>query len=379
MTQRGDSTSSGDGRATRGAPPRAVRWLRLVPAPLAALLAVVALFGVTWALVNPPWQGPDEDVHFAYVQTLGEQHRLPGGPGRSLSSAQVDAMSAINNDPIVFFPFAKPEWAQRGNDRWKERTGNLPLDDAGGDNTASGYPPAYYLSVTPAYMLAGPTDVVTSLYAVRLLSVVWLLVTTIAAWLLIGELFGRRRELQLVGAAAVGLWPMLDFLSASVNPDSMLYATWGLTLWLGTRIIRRGLSVGQAAGFGACVGLALLVKAPSIALLPAAAFVLLLGTTRLLRRRELRRTLLTGLAAIGMVVLLVGTWNLVVAAQSRPAYGQAAGVTSGVRDMREFASYVWQYYLPQLPFQEHVRFSNQTISGYPAYGVWVATGWAAFG
>ena len=38
-----------------------------------------------------------------------------------------------------------------------------------------------------------------------------------------------------------------------------------------------------------------------------------------------------------------------------------------------------QYYLPQLPFQEHVRFSNQTISGYPAYSVWIATGWAAFG
>lgn len=379
MIRRRDSTSSGDGRAPRGAPLGAVRWVRLVPAPLGALLAVVALFGVSWALVNPPWQGPDEDVHFSYVQTLGEQHRLPGAFNTPLSSAQVDAMRTINNDPIVFFTFAKPEWSQRAYEQWQTRTADLPLDDGGGNSTASGYPPAYYLSVTPAYMVAGSSNVITHLYAARLLSVVWLLVTTTAAWLLMGELFGRRRELQLVGAAAVGLWPMLNFLSASVNPDSMLYATWGLAMWLGTRIIRRGLSVGQAAGLGACVGLAMLTKATSIALVPAGAFVVVLGVTQLLRRRELLQALVTGLAAIGVFVLLVSAWTLVVGAQDRPAYGQVAGVTAGVLDLREFASYIWQYYLPRVPFQNDVHFSNATISDYPAYSVWIATGWAAFG
>jgi fluoride ion exporter CrcB/FEX len=112
---------------------------------------------------------------------------------------------------------------------------------------------------------------------------------------------------------------------------------------------------------------------------PAAAFVVLLGFMRLLRRRELRRAVVTGLAAIGTFLLLVGAWKLVVASQSRPAYGQVSGAASGVRDLREFASYLWQYYLPQLPFQNHVRFSNATISDYPAFGVWIATGWAAFG
>ncbi len=399
MIRHGDKTSSGDGREQQTRPgavalgelPNAgvegspapdrpgVKRLGAIPAPLIALLAVVTLFGVSWALVNPPWQAPDEDVHFSYVQTLGEQHRLPGGPRASLSSAQVDAMRAINNDPIVFFVFAKPEWSKRAYKQWTVRTRDLPLNDGGGNSTASGYPPAYYLSLTPAYALAGSSDVVTHLYAARLLSVVWLLVTTVAAWLLIGELFGRRRELQLVGSAAVGLWPMLDFLSAAVNPDSMLYATWGLTMWLGTRIIRRGLDVPQAAGFGVCVGLALLVKATSIALVPAAAFVVALGVVRLLRRRELRHAVVTGAVAVGVFVLLVGAWKLEVASQGRPAYGQAAAVTSGVRNLREFASYVWEYYLPQLPFEGHVRFSNPTISDYPAYSVWIATGWAVFG
>src|SRR3712207_9244995 len=64
-----------------------------------------------------------------------------------------------------------------------------------------------------------------------------------STWLLAGELLGRRRGLQLVAAAVVGLWPMLVFLSSSVNPDAMLYATWSLTLWLGVSAIRRGLTL----------------------------------------------------------------------------------------------------------------------------------------
>lgn len=394
------NTTSGSGRgldlaaSVAPAPPRARVWssafrrrsasrgaprFAAVPRPLLALLAVVALFGVSWALLDPPWQGPDEDVHFSYVQTVAEQHRLPGGQGASLSSAQFDAMQSMNNDPVVFFSYARPEWSKLSYEQWKQRARSDGMKDSGGPNAASTYPPAYYLSLVPAYNLAGSSDVVTHLYAARLFSVLWLLVTTTAVWLLVGELFGRRRDLQIVGAAAVGLWPMIDFLSSSVNPDSAMYATWALSLWLGTRIIRRGLTVGSALGFGASVGLALVVKAPSLALVPAAAFVVLYGVLQLLRRRAFRRALVGGALAVLVFVVLVGAWKGYVGSHNRLAYTQATGVTSRVHNLREFASYVWEYYLPKLPFQHHVRFSTSIISDYPAYGIWVATGWAAFG
>jgi hypothetical protein len=41
-----------------------------VPRELALLLLVVGLVGFTWAIVRPAWGAPDEDVHFAYTQTL---------------------------------------------------------------------------------------------------------------------------------------------------------------------------------------------------------------------------------------------------------------------------------------------------------------------
>ena len=46
-----------------------------VPVPLRWLVAAVLLAGVSWALLVPPWQAPDEDAHFAYVQTIAELGR----------------------------------------------------------------------------------------------------------------------------------------------------------------------------------------------------------------------------------------------------------------------------------------------------------------
>ena len=357
---------------------RAVERLRGVPAPLAALLVAVTFVGVSWALINPAWQAPDEDVHFSYVQTLAELHRLPGTGGNSLSSAQVNSMQATNTDPVVFFSYARPEWSETAWDRYRFRSPIITTKDGGGQNTASGYPPAFYLAGLIGYKLAGSDDVLSRLYATRFVSIFWLLVTTIGAWLFAGELFGRRRELQLVTAACVGLWPMLDFISSSVNPDALMYATWSLALWLGVRILRRGLTFGQGLAFGAVVGVALVTKAPSLALLPAAAFVGLWSLGTLIRAGRYRAALILTGAAVLAFAIPVEAWRLTVAAQDRPAYGQAVGVT-GRLDVAGFLSYLWQFYLPRLPSQTRFTLDSQYVSTYPAFNAWVATGWAAFG
>ena len=91
-------------------------------------------------------------------------------------------------------------------------------------------------------MAARGGDVFDQLLAMRIVSLLWLLVTVTAVWLLAGEVFGRDRLLQLAAASVAGLAPMMTFLSASVTPDAMMYALWSLVLWLGVRILRRGLT-----------------------------------------------------------------------------------------------------------------------------------------
>ena len=49
-----------------------------LPRPLLLLLAAVAVLGLAWALLVPPWQAPDENYHFAYAQGLAEGAGIPG-------------------------------------------------------------------------------------------------------------------------------------------------------------------------------------------------------------------------------------------------------------------------------------------------------------
>src|SRR4051812_45678834 len=289
------TASSSVRRARR--PWHAVRArLRSVPRPLAILLAVVTLFAVVWALLVPMWGGPDEDVHFSYVQTLAERHELPGHGEQSVSTEQLLSMRYSNTDAVTFFDYAKPDWSRPTETAWQAAERGAPRGDGGGYNAASAYPATYYALETLGYELAGSGSVATRLYAARLFSGIWLLVTTVAAWLLAGEIFGKRRSLQLVTAAATGLWPMTAFLSTKVNADAMVIALYALAMWLGTAILKRGLTFPRAAGLCTCVGVALVTKATTLALVPPVAFALLVGAWRL--RSRVSRAALARVAVV---------------------------------------------------------------------------------
>jgi 4-amino-4-deoxy-L-arabinose transferase-like glycosyltransferase len=366
-------------------------WARRVPAPLALLLGVIVVFGVAWVLIVPAWQAPDEDAHFAYVQSLTEQGRLPGNGTDILSSEQRNSELDTNTDPVVFARDAKPEWGEVAYRYWRNETQGFPRNNGGSSkNKAAQYPPGYYLYESLPYELASSADVLTRLYLMRLFSIAWLLVTAVGAWLLAGELFGRRRHLQLVAAAVTGLWPMLMFVSSSINPDAMLIALWTLATWLGVAILKRGFTPARAAGLCACVGVALVTKATALALLPATTFALAVGAWRL-RGRVTRRQALVAASTLAALALPVLVWVLVAHSDGRSPYQQTelvsatasapalGGGAAQAFSVREFASYLWQFYLPRLPFQTVNHFIFPVIGDYPAYQVWIGSGWATFG
>ena len=100
-----------------------------------------------------------------------------------------------------------------------------------------GNPPLYYPYAAIAYLLDHGGTAFGRLYAMRIAGVLLLALTTLGAWLLAGEVFGRRRLPQLACAAVAGLMPMVTFMSTAVNPDALLITLWTLDLWLGARVI----------------------------------------------------------------------------------------------------------------------------------------------
>jgi hypothetical protein len=139
------------------------------------------------------------------------------------------------------------------------------------------------------------------------------------------------------------------------------------------------LTAGRGIAFFAAVGVGTLVKATTLVMLPGALLVLAVGVVRRGRRGEgRRRAVLAGVAALGALGALAGGWLVATRVLGRPALFQI-GTTEGAvppeSPLRLLASYLWQFYLPKLPFQ-------QEFTGFPplpVYDFWIKQGWGAFG
>ena len=358
------------------------RHLPGLPRPLLLLLVTVAILTVAWALLVPPWQSPDELAHFGYSQTVAEDLRLPGTePGSALSTEHLLASRASNAQRIAGNPAAKPFWSKRLYEQWTRR----PLPDGaradGGGTSPDGFanpartnPPLYYAWSTLPYYAASGGDVFDRLYLMRIWSGLLLLVGVAATWLLVGELTGPRPLLQLAAAAVVGLQPMAVFISASVNPDSLLIALSAVLLWLGVRVLRRGLTPANGLGLGAALAAAILTKGTAYAFAPAVLVALAIGIARLESSGARRRA---ALAAGAAAALPVGIWVLVARLADRPAINQI-GTGTGAEgiDLPGPFSYLTQYYLPHLPSQQPLP---ESFPDLPVFEIWVKGGWANFG
>lgn len=353
---------------------------RRVPASLATLLAVVLVLGVTWTLVVPPFQAPDEQSHFGCVQSLAAGPGLPGKATghQPFSAEQLSSQNLSNSDQTASNLVAKPTWSVEVWKRWEreDASGALSRSDGGGPgNPAGSNPPLYYLYEAVPYELFSGGDFFSRVTAMRIASMLWLLVTVVGAWLLAGELFRRNRLLQLVSAGVAGLFPMVMFVSAQIGPDTMMFGLWSVAMWLGVRILRRGVTPATAISLLGLTGLAIVVKATSYALVPGALFAVAVGLWRIRERRP--QILRTGAIALSALLVPVVGWFVAARVAGSPAAAQLSDASSqgSGTNIREFASYLWQYYLPRLPFLTRL---NPT-GGIPANQVFVRQGWGAFG
>lgn len=316
----------------------------------------------------PPFAVPDESGHFGYVQSLVERGERPEAEpegGRFFSSEERFAIG-VTRTPArqLVDPAYKPAWEPYAEGVWDDLDDKADRDDIDGIGPQSSHPPLYYAYAAVPYGVASDGDLFDRLFLMRLWSAALLLVTVAATWLLLGELTGRDRTLQLAGAACAGLQPMVTFVSAGVNPDALLFACFAVALWLCVRLLRRGPSRGAIAGLIAATAAAVLTKAAGLALVPGVVLVLFLLVSPE-RRRRAGVAVVAGAAALVAAGLLL-TRNL----------ADRASVDLRADELGGFLTYLWDFYLPRLPFQhEYTALSLDN----PAWTVWVKHVWASFG
>ncbi len=366
-------------RARSAVSPRAVLRRCRPPGPLSALLGIVAIVGLCWALTVPPWQSPDELSHYAYVESLATGPRLPGNAHRPIfSSDQAVAIQNVGASTGAFYPTAlPPSWSRAEYEAYLHSPVTRRLAaraDGAGPSSASGNPPFYYLLSTVGYLLAGGRGTAFArLYGIRLEGIVWLLLTGLGAWLLGGETFSRRRLPQLLAAATATLLPMVSFMSTSVNPDALTITEWTFAFWLLARIVNRESRLPDMAALCALLGAAILTKAVSYALVPPALLAVGIGIAR--RPAGRRAPALAGAGVSALITAVpVGVW-LVISRSLGGTALTAVGTGGRAFNIRQFLSYVWQFYLPRLPFLRPFRL----VPGTPAVTVWLDQSIGDFG
>jgi len=317
--------------------------VRRIPAPLGSLLAVAAVQFLAWVLVLPALQAPDESVHYAYTQRLVETGERPPleGEGAPFSPELEAARLGAGLGPLVGNLSARPYWTGLDERLWAGRDRALGPDarDAlTGPSTASRNPPGSYAYAGLAYAAASGGSFFDRLFAMRLANLPLYLLTIVLTWVLAGRLLGPALWPRTVAAGAVAVQPQFAFVAAGVSPDPLLTAIWAGFLVVAVSAVQERLTWARAAGLLALAAASVLTHPRGAPLALLALLAIGLGLRRRLDVSGRVVALGVAAAAAAMLVALVA----------------GAGVLDSTRgahfNVREFGSYVWQFYLPKLPF-----------------------------
>ena len=326
--------------------------LRRIPraAWLCALVACVN--AACWSIVMPPFQVTDEPSHFAYVQQLAENAKLPVAGNVILSPEQTAVVHDIHQYEVREAPEARTistaaEQRQLQDDlnRHLSRRGNGAVGGAHSD------PPLFYVLETIPYGLASAGTLLDQLEAMRLLSALMAGFTALFAFLFIRETLPEFRWAWTVGGLCVALAPMLGFISGGVNPDSMLAAVSAASFYALARAFRRGFTRKLAIAMGALVAVGFLTKINFLGLVPGIAIGMVVLTFRAARTQG--RTAYGSLAIVaGIASAPVFLFLIVNLLSGNPALGIVSSTLKlgGVHgSILTKISYIWQFYLPRLP------------------------------
>jgi 4-amino-4-deoxy-L-arabinose transferase-like glycosyltransferase len=327
----------------------------LATVPRAAwICALVALANaLAWSLIVPPFEVPDENAHYAYVQEVAERGTLPHHvvPEGKLSPAE-DAILAI-----VFYQVVGHTQNPSPFSELQQRTINaverqrLSTRGSGDALSATNNPPLYYALQAIPYKIVGGT-VLDRLAAMRVLAALMGAATVLLVFLFLAELLPGQRWAWTAGALVAALQPLFGFMSGGVNNDGLLYLTATGVLWAIARAFRRGLTPETGAWLGAFVGLGLVSKLTLLGFVPGVLLALALLVRRGIRS-DRAKTLRGAAFAVGLgaapvalyVVLNRAVWHR---GTIPGGVGSLPGAAGHIFNFREELSHIWQLFLPHL-------------------------------
>jgi hypothetical protein len=361
----------GRARSTVGNPRRTRRLgaLRRIPTAARVCFVVACLNAVLWSLLTPPFQGPDESDHFAYVQQLAENTRLPTSSQQGYSLEEIVALEELHYFQIRQEPQNHTIFSQAEQQKLQhDLSTHISRQGKGGAGLAASEPPLYYALQTIPYGVGSGATILDRLALMRLLSALMAGFTALFIFLFIREALPGVPWAWTVGALGVALAPGLSFISGSVNPDSMLYALSAAVFYCLARAFHRGLTRRLTIAIGAVMAIGFLTKLNFIGLAPGIVLGMLILTRRAARtagRGYAYRSLALGLAVAGTPLAVYFLINVLSNHPSLGLVSESVHTSTRHGSLWGEIGFIWQYFLPRLPGM-HTDFPGI----FPLHQVW---------
>ncbi|MHB0859245.1 MAG: glycosyltransferase family 39 protein [Anaerolineae bacterium] len=288
---------------------------------LAGILFVYLLLGITYSVVNPVLESPDEVRHYPYVKHLADGRGLP------VQGAGDAAWEQEGSQPPLYYALAAALtfWIDTDDlDDVRRLNPHVKVGVPGAPDNKN----ILVHSPGEAFPWRGA---VLAIHLVRGFSLLLGAGTILCTYGLARALSPGRPPLALAAAALNAFLPMFVFLSSSVNNDNLVTLLSALALLMLVRIAAGESSPWGLVRLGIVVGLACLAKLSALALLPLTALALTIRHYRAWRaggsvdaRAALARFLTDGLR-VGMPVLLIAGWWYL---RNLSLYGDPTGLSA---------------------------------------------------
>lgn len=208
------------------------------------LLVLVKM--LSWSVIVPIWQTPDEQAHFAQLQWYAEKKTLVM-PEINLSEEIAKSEEVLGtfrdkfgNNKYTYHPEYKNPIVGSLYDRNRPEF-NLPesLRTNYVRQEAAAYPPLYYLTAVPFYNLVYHSSLIDRVYVSRFVSLIYYLLLIICAYK-IGRVVWEDKFRAWVLTIFVAFHPMLSFVAAGFHPDNLLNLLYSVGILFCLLILKNG-------------------------------------------------------------------------------------------------------------------------------------------
>lgn len=187
------------------------------------IIGLIFIKSLAWMFLTPIFQVPDEPSHFSMVQYIAETGQRPyprpaKGPPSSQELFQVSNIINFN------WQIIHPVW-QGYQSNWRQAISNISLKEKNNFQPnlyqkSIKSPPLYYWLAAPSYLLFKTQPFLYRFISVRILSVIFSLLTIYLSFLISRQFF-KSKLLALAVASLVAFQPLFSFINIGVHYDSL--------------------------------------------------------------------------------------------------------------------------------------------------------------